>query len=219
MNGSAGMNVLALDAASPDPGVALLAAGVIFEERLPGDRQASERLLPAIARCLERAGIPLDACVRIAVCSGPGSFTGLRVGLSTAWGLGRAREIAVEAVSTLECLANAARAEGIAQVTAALDAGRGEVVLERFTLAGPRAVSQSGPLRVSRETASLTEGPLVCLPAGLLGPRETLPATSVSRALALAVAAAPGPAAVPADWTLRAIYSRPSAAEEKRGAP
>lgn len=213
------MNVLALDAASPDPGVALLAAGAIFEERLPGDRQASERLLPAVARCLERAGIALDACDRIAVCSGPGSFTGLRVGLSTAWALGRAGEIAVEAVSTLECLADAARADGIAQVTAALDAGRDEVLLERFTLAGPRAVSQSGRLRVSRETASLTGGPLVFLPAGLLGPRATLPATSVSRALALAVAAAPGPASVTADSTLRAIYSRPSAAEEKRGAP
>jgi tRNA threonylcarbamoyladenosine biosynthesis protein TsaB len=213
------MNVLALDSASPDPGVALLASGVIFEERLPGDRQASERLLPAVERCLERAGIPLDACGRIAVCSGPGSFTGLRVGLSTAWGLGRAREIAVEAVSTLQCLADAARADGIARVTAALDAGRGEVILERFTLEGPRAVSQSGPVRISREMASRTEGPLVFLPAGLLGPRETIPAISLSRALALAVAAAPGPAADPADSTLRAIYSRPSAAEEKHGAP
>ena len=213
------MNVLALDAASPEPGVALVVAGVIFEERLPGDRQASERLLSAIARCLERAGILLEECGRIAVSSGPGSFTGLRVGLSTAWGLGRARQIPVEAVSTLEGLADAARGNGIAQLTAALDAGRGEVVLERFTLAGPRAVSLSGPLRVSREEASLTEGPIACLPAGLLGPRETLPATSVSRALALAVAAAPRPAAAPSDSTLQAIYTRPSAAEEKRGAP
>ncbi len=213
------MNVLALDAAGPEPGVALLAGGEIFEERLPADRQASERLLFAIARCLERAGISLDACGRIAVSSGPGSFTGLRVGLSTAWGLGRAREIPVEAVSTLESLAEAARAEGIARVTAALDAGRGEVVLERFDLSGPRAVSLSGPIRVARESASAAEGLLVCLPAGLLGARGTAPAASVCRALALAVAAAPRPASAAADSTLQAIYSRPSAAEEKRGAP
>ena len=212
------MNVLALDTASPEPGVCLLAGGVLFDEPLPGDRQASEKLLSAIARCLERAAIPLSGCDRIAVCSGPGSFTGLRVGLSTAWGLGRALEISVEAVSTLACLAETARGDESARVTAALDAGRGEVVVETFSLAGPRALSLSGPLRVSREEAALTAGALVCLPADLLGPRGSRPATSVSRALALSVAAAPGPDAAPSDSTLQAIYSRPSAAEEKHGA-
>jgi tRNA threonylcarbamoyl adenosine modification protein YeaZ len=213
------MNVLALDTASPEPGVCLLAGGVLFEEPLPGDRQASERLLSAIASCLERAAIPLSACDRIAVCSGPGSFTGLRVGLATAWGLGRAREIPVETVSTLACLAETARGEGIARVTAALDAGRGEAVVETFSLAGPRALSLSEPLRVDRETASLNAEAVVCLPADLLGPLGRHPGTSVSRALALSVAAAPGPDAAAADSTMQAIYSRPSAAEEKRGAP
>jgi tRNA threonylcarbamoyladenosine biosynthesis protein TsaB len=213
------MNVLALDTASPEPGVCLLAGGVLFEEPLPGDRQASEKLLSAIARCLERAAIALPDCDRIAVCSGPGSFTGLRVGLSTAWGLGRAREIPVEAVSTLAGLAEAARGDGIARVTAALDAGRGEVVVETFSVAGPRAVSLSGPHRVPRETAASSEGVLVCLPPELLGPGGSRPATSVSRALALCVAAAPGPDAAPSDPMSRAIYSRPSAAEEKHGAP
>ena len=214
------MNVLALDTASPEPGVCLLAGKVLFEEPLPGDRQASEKLLSAIARCLERAAIALSDCDRIAVCSGPGSFTGLRVGLATAWGLGRAREIPVEAVSTLACLAESARGDGFTRVTAALDAGRGEVVVEAFSLTGPRAVSLAGPQRVLRETAAATEsGPVVCLPPELLGPRGSRPATSVSRALALAVAAAPGPDAAPSDSMSRAIYSRPSAAEEKHGAP
>jgi tRNA threonylcarbamoyladenosine biosynthesis protein TsaB len=213
------MNVLALDTASPEPGVSLLVDEALFEEPLPGDRQASERLLSAIARCLERATIPLSDCDRIAVCSGPGSFTGLRVGLSTAWGLGRAREIPVEAVSTLACLAEAARGLGLARVTAALDAGRGEAVVETFSLTGPRAHSVSGPLRVHHESAVSAEGALVCLPADLFGPRGSRPATSVSRALALSVAAAPGPAAALSEPMSRAIYSRPSAAEEKRGAP
>jgi tRNA threonylcarbamoyl adenosine modification protein YeaZ len=212
------MNVLALDTASPEPGVCLLAGEVLFEEPLPGDRQASEQLLSAIARCLERAAIPLSACDRIAVCSGPGSFTGLRVGLSTAWGLGRARDIPVEPVSTLACLAETARGDGVLRVTAALDAGRGEAVVETFSLAGPRALSLSGPLLVPREAAVSTEGALVSLPADLLNPRGSRPATSISRALALSVAAAPGPDAPP-DFLSRAIYSRPSAAEEKHGAP
>lgn len=212
------MNVLALDTASPQPGVCLLARGEIFEEALPADRHASEKLVSTIARCLERAGMALTECDRVAVCSGPGSFTGLRVGLSTAWGLGRALEIPVEGVSTLEGMAEAARAAGDNFVTAILDAGRGQVVLESFSLEGARARSLSGPRRTSRDEATAARGPLVCLPGDLLGPRDIAPATSVSRAVCLAVAGDPR-GGVAAGGSLRAIYSRPSAAEEKRGAP
>src|SRR5262245_39214117 len=133
------MNVLALDTAGPLPSVAVAARGAVVEEPLPAERQASEKLLSAVARVLDRAGIALPDCDRIAVCSGPGSFTGLRVGLSTAWGLGRALEIPVEEVPTLEVLAEASRAHGAPRVTAALDAGRGEVVAASFSLEGPRA--------------------------------------------------------------------------------
>ncbi len=212
------MNVLALDTASPEPGVCLLARGQVFEEALPADRHASEKLLSTIARCLERAGMALTECDRIAVCSGPGSFTGLRVGLSTAWGLGRSLEIPVEGVSTLEGLAEATRAGGGNCVTAVLDAGRGEVVIESFSLEGPRARSLSRPRRVSREEASAATGPFVCLPEDLLGPRDLVSATSVCRAVGLAVAGDPREG-VAAGASLRAMYSRPSAAEEKRGAP
>jgi tRNA threonylcarbamoyl adenosine modification protein YeaZ len=128
------MNVLALDTAGPLPCVAVLARGAVVEEPLPAERQASEKLLSTVARALDRAGIALSDCDRIAVCSGPGSFTGLRVGLSTAWGFGRALAIPVEEVSTLEVLAEAARQEGSRGVTAVLDAGRGEVVAEAFSL-------------------------------------------------------------------------------------
>jgi tRNA threonylcarbamoyl adenosine modification protein YeaZ len=211
------MNVLALDTASPEPGVCLLARGEIFEEALPADRHASEKLLSAISRCLARAGMALAECDRIAVCSGPGSFTGLRVGLSTAWGLGRALELPVEGVSTLEGMAEAARAGAVNRVTAVLDAGRGEVVVESFSLENSRARSLSLPRRVSRDEASAARGPLICLPGDLLGPQGQAPATSVSRALVLAVARDPERAA--GGDSLRAIYSRPSAAEEKRGAP
>src|SRR5688500_3331685 len=133
------MQVLALDTASPFPSVTLSARGEVFEESLPGDRRASEELLPAIARCFARAQLVLSQCERIAVCSGPGSFTGLRIGLATAWGLGRAAGIPVETVPTLEALAETVRGRGHAKVAAVLDAGRGEVVVEVFTLESPRA--------------------------------------------------------------------------------
>jgi len=211
------MNVLALDTASPAPGVCVLARGEVFEQVLPADRHASEQLLSAISRCLEEAGIALAECERIAVCSGPGSFTGLRVGLSTAWGLGRALRLPVEGVSTLEGMAEAARAGAGNRVTAVLDAGRGEVVVESFSLEGSRASSLSPPRRISRDEAAAKPGPLVCLPGDLLGPQGRAPASSVSRAVGLAVAGGPRGGVAGGD-SLRAIYSRPSAAEEKRGA-
>lgn len=212
-------NVLAIDAAGPEPGVVVLARGEVFEERLPSDRQASERLLGAVARALERAGIALADCDRIAVCSGPGSFTGLRVGLSTAWGLGRALSIPVEEVSTLEALAETFRGARLAGITTALDAGRGEAVVQSFSLEGPRARPLGDPQRIPLEAAAGLPAPLAALPAGLLGSRAGVPPSSLARSLALAVAVSPRGATGAAARAPQAIYSRPSAAEEKRGAP
>jgi tRNA threonylcarbamoyladenosine biosynthesis protein TsaB len=228
------MQILALDTASPAPSVTLLAAGAVTEEPLFTSqyRRASEELLPAIERCFAAAGARLTECDRIAVCSGPGSFTGLRIGLATAWGLGRAAGIPVEMVSTLEALAETARGMSRGQVpkgpapassftssvAAVLDAGRGEVVLAVYALEGDRARLVSGPERLPIEAARERAAPLhtVALPPDLLDPAVNAgPGVSPSRALALAVARRPGEALT----RLQGIYSRPSAAEEKHGAP
>jgi tRNA threonylcarbamoyladenosine biosynthesis protein TsaB len=211
------MQILALDTASPFPSVTLLLREEVREETLSQDRRASEELLPAIGRCLAAAGTTLSRCDRIAVCSGPGSFTGLRIGLATAWALGRAASVPVETVSTLEALAETAREPGIDRVAAVLDAGRGDVVLAVYSLAGARARIEEAPERlpIAEALRRVTNVPTVALPLDLLGP-ETPPSTlSPSRALALAVARAPGDVAA----SLEGIYSRPSAAEEKHGAP
>ena len=211
------MQILALDTASPFPSVTLLVREELREESFSQDRRASEELLPAIERCLAGAGTTLARCDRIAVCSGPGSFTGLRIGLATAWALGRAAGVPVETVSTLEALAETARG-GPSRVAAVLDAGRGDVVLAVYSLAEGRARLESEPERLPREeglrrTASLET---VSSPADLLGAGAAgAPRISPSRALALAVARAPGVASS----SLAGIYSRPSAAEEKHGAP
>jgi tRNA threonylcarbamoyladenosine biosynthesis protein TsaB len=210
------MQILALDTASPFPSVTLLVREELREESFSQDRRASEELLPAIERCLAAAGTTLARCDRIAVCSGPGSFTGLRIGLATAWALGRAAGGAVETVSTLEALAETARAPGIDRVAAVLDAGRGDVVLAIYSLDGERARIEEAPERlpIAEALRRVTNIPTVALPSDLLG-AETPPATlSPSRALALAVARAPREAS-----SLAGIYSRPSAAEEKHGAP
>ena len=211
------MQILALDTASPFPSVTLLVREELREESFSQDRRASEELLPAIERCLAAAGTTLARCDRIAVCSGPGSFTGLRIGLATAWAFGRAAGVPVETVSTLEALAETVRAPGIDRVAAVLDAGRGDVVLAVYSLDGARARIEEAPERLPiaealRRVANL---PTVALPLDLLGPETPPAALSPSRALALAVARAPGEASA----SLAGIYSRPSAAEEKHGAP
>jgi N6-L-threonylcarbamoyladenine synthase len=197
--------------------VALLCGERVFAEALEPDRRASEELLPSVSRCLDRAGVPLSRVDRIAVCAGPGSFTGLRVGLAAVWGLSRARNIPVETVSTLEAMAEASRRGGETAVWSVLDAGRGEVLAQPFDLAGPRARASAGPVRLSRHEAARAIGGsrFVALPADLLGPGgEELPALP-AEALARASARDPRPvAAAP----LQPIYARASAAEEKLGA-
>ena len=212
------MHVLALDTATPEPAVAVSTGDIAHVERLPDDRRASEDLLPAISACLRRAGIELSDCGRIAVCSGPGSFTGVRIGLATAWGFSRATGVPVEAVPTLEALAESARRPGLSEVAAALDAGRGDVTIQTFSLGGHRAASLDGtPRRFPRADALRhTAGrELVSLPPGLLA-GSFGPALPVAEALARAVARAPRPASKASP---EALYSRPSAAEEKLGAP
>jgi tRNA threonylcarbamoyladenosine biosynthesis protein TsaB len=210
------MQILAIDTASPFPSVTLLAPGGVREEPLPDDRRASEELLPAVARCFAGAGTTLSACDRIAVCAGPGSFTGLRVGLATAWALGRVAGVPVEAVPTLEALAETLRPDGVARVAAVLDAGRGEVVLGVFALDGVRARPEGPTVRLAIDDArSRIAGlPTAALPPDLLSPGNVRPATSPSRALALAVSRSPGEEP---RLRLEGIYSRPSAAEEKHG--
>ncbi|HEY6930526.1 MAG TPA: tRNA (adenosine(37)-N6)-threonylcarbamoyltransferase complex dimerization subunit type 1 TsaB [Thermoanaerobaculia bacterium] len=210
-------SVLALDTASPFPAVSLLRDGVASSERLSSDRRASEELLPAIERLFAQTGARLRDCDRIAVCSGPGSFTGLRIGLATAWGLSRGSGVEVEPVPTLEAMAEAARDSAVEQVAAALDAGRGEIVLELYGLTGARAEPLSPVRRLPRDEArEQCRGlALVSLPQDLLGiPALSLP-VPLSEILARAVARAPRLAASPLESA--AVYSRRSAAEEKHG--
>ena len=205
---------LAIDTASPAPAVALAVGDAVFEHALPSDRRASEDLLPAIERVLASAGLRLADCERLGVCSGPGSFTGLRIGIATAWGLSRVLRAPVEAVSTLEAMAEAARPLGAADVLCALDAGRGEASVALYDLRAERAREAGAARRFpyADVPAAAVGKLLIALPAHLL-PGAQAPAISPARGLALALARAPRAAAT----SLSPLYSRPSAAEEKRG--
>ncbi len=94
-----------------------------------GERSASAELMPSIDAMLQKAGIDLRALRTILVVNGPGSFTGMRVGLSTAKGLAHAAEIPVVAISRLAVLASLADTQG--DCLALLDAGRNEFYARR----------------------------------------------------------------------------------------
>jgi tRNA threonylcarbamoyladenosine biosynthesis protein TsaB len=121
------VRVLAVDTTSPRASVALSGpAGLLAEQRSVSEAGHSRWVLPAIAGLLEGQGLEAGAIDLFAVTTGPGSFTGLRVGLGTVQGLALASGKPCVGVPTLDVLAHTA--EGASQTLVALmDAFRGEV--------------------------------------------------------------------------------------------
>jgi tRNA threonylcarbamoyladenosine biosynthesis protein TsaB len=122
------MRILLIHTAGGEGSVALadteLAQAIVATEVLPG-RTSSERLVPAVRRLMEARGWRLSELAAVVVVHGPGSFTGVRVGLSAAKGLSEAGGVPLIAVSRLALLA--ACVDGQQEpVHAVLDAGRGE---------------------------------------------------------------------------------------------
>jgi tRNA threonylcarbamoyladenosine biosynthesis protein TsaB len=122
------MRILLIHTAGAEGSVALAdteaTQAIVATEVLPG-RTSSERLVPAVRRLMEAHGWRLSELATVVVVHGPGSFTGVRVGLSAAKGLSEAGGIPLIAVSRLALLA--ACVDGKQEpVHAVLDAGRGE---------------------------------------------------------------------------------------------
>jgi tRNA threonylcarbamoyladenosine biosynthesis protein TsaB len=122
------MRILLIHTAASEGSVALadteVTQAVVATEVLPG-RTSSERLVPAVRRLMEAHGWKLSDLAAVVAVHGPGSFTGMRVGLSATKGLSEAGGIPLIAVSRLALLA--ARIDGKQEpVHAVLDAGRGE---------------------------------------------------------------------------------------------
>jgi tRNA threonylcarbamoyladenosine biosynthesis protein TsaB len=101
----------------------------------------SAQLVPQIAALLSKNGFDKNAIDGFAVVSGPGSFTGLRVGLAAIKALAEALEKPIAAVSLLEAIAVAKGGQG--DVLAALDAGRQQVYVGEFN------ISSSGGIRLN----------------------------------------------------------------------
>jgi tRNA threonylcarbamoyladenosine biosynthesis protein TsaB len=128
------MLILAIDTALDACAAGILdtdAGKLIAQESLAMKRGHAEALMPLIARVIKEAAIAFAALDRIAVTTGPGSFTGLRVGLSAARGIALAANKPVVGVTTLTAYAAPVVSEnGEQPVIAAIDARHDQVYFQ-----------------------------------------------------------------------------------------
>ena len=180
-----------------------------------------------IVDVLDAAGIGWDDLDGLGVTVGPGTFTGVRVGLAAVRGIALVRRLPVAGVSSLHALAAGARRRGLARpgeaVLAAVDARRGEVYVQDF--AADDAPLGPPELRAAARIADgAPQGPLVLVGSGAAVHRSELAVARAEHAhepdavdvalLAAAAMAAPG-------WTdpgpPRPLYLRAPDARLKRG--
>jgi tRNA threonylcarbamoyladenosine biosynthesis protein TsaB len=158
--------LLAIDTAAPRLALALLRDGdrvdVLVEDMATGQ---AERLFPALAALMPRAQTTYSDLTRIAVTTGPGSFTGLRIGLSAARGLALALNIPVLGIPSLLALSLCAGCEPLGVL---LDARRGEAYFQSFSGPGiPVGEPALLPIDEARRRAprNLVTSPLVDIAA------------------------------------------------------
>ncbi len=127
------MIVLGLDTATWTAAAGVVRdQSVLAEDAEPASRSHVATLPALIERVLARAGLAIGDVEGVGVSIGPGSFTGLRIGLGLAKGFAFAGGVPLAAVPTLEALAHAAEADAGQTVCAALDARKREVYAALF---------------------------------------------------------------------------------------
>jgi tRNA threonylcarbamoyladenosine biosynthesis protein TsaB len=161
------MRVLAIDTALAACSAALLDTengGVIASESLPMTRGHAEALLPLLERVMKQSGVSFSDIDRVAVTTGPGSFTGLRVGIAAARGIALAADMPAVGVSTLSAFAAPHLAEDDrTPVVAAIDARNDHVYLQVFapggrTLTPPRFATVGEAVHAAAESRACIVG-------------------------------------------------------------
>ena len=142
-------------------------AAAVSERRL-GERATQEELLPAVEAVLREAELALPGLEAVAVVHGPGSFTGVRIGLATAKGLCEAANLPLVTLSRLAVLSGAAPDEsGWAWLTA----GRGDVYAARFVsrihVAGSEDTGTGQVLSLEAAIAAARQQPVAVCEASL----------------------------------------------------
>jgi tRNA threonylcarbamoyladenosine biosynthesis protein TsaB len=203
--------VLAFDTATPATAVAVRGGALAEPLELRDDPDVGQRprhaqsLLPLAETALERAGAGLGDVDRVVVGLGPGSFTGLRIGLATARALALGANAELVGISTLRVLA-AGVGPGAPTIVAVLDARRGEVFVAAYdeggaVLVAPRAVAPEGvgeALGAARDGLAVGDGAVrfrtILEPIGMAVPADGSPLHRVSATVLLRLGAEASPA-------------------------
>ncbi|MBR0510328.1 MAG: tRNA (adenosine(37)-N6)-threonylcarbamoyltransferase complex dimerization subunit type 1 TsaB [Clostridia bacterium] len=144
------MLILALESSALAASAAVAKDGkIISEAYLNTGLTHSETLLPLVRDCLDRAGASIGEIDALAVASGPGSFTGVRIGVSAVKGLSFPQDIPVYGISTLEAMAWAAGIEG-ELICPVMDARCQQVyaALFRFENGAPQRLTPDAPMKL-----------------------------------------------------------------------
>lgn len=152
--------ILAIDSAASSCSAAVWADGAVRAHAFAAMAHGhAEALVPMVQRVMAEAGIAFAALDVIAVTRGPGSFTGLRVGLATARGLALAAGVPCLGLTTTEVLAEGARAAGAeGRILAVLDTRRADVYAQAFD--GETPLSDAQAVEYSALAALAGDGPL-----------------------------------------------------------
>lgn len=198
------MKILAMDSSTLTGSAAVLDGGVVLAESACRVRAThSEQLLPLVREVLARAELPLDAMDRLAVGVGPGSFTGVRIGVATAKGLAVATGLPLVGVSSLDALAEGTWALEEGALVAAIDARRGELYASAWRVSGGVRVECVAPC--NERPAALGELLSRVVRAGdvawVVGDARDEDLEVLARALPVPLRRAPGACATPlARW-------------------
>lgn len=195
---------------------------IVLEMTLDAEARSASLLAPGIQKILQQAQWQATDLDRIAVTVGPGSFTGLRVGVTTAKTLAYALGIDVIGVNTLAVLASQVNHTGV--VESVMDAQRNEVFRQRFEVRNGVAVACGDvtiedDLQWQQEIESnvVVTGPVLKKLEPLLNrDLQTAPAAQWTPQAATVARLALNLEPVGTPFELNPIYYRKSAAEEKR---
>ncbi len=183
------VRILAIETSMGRTSVALTRPGeAILSKRIETGRAQAEQLVPLIGSLMEEANVPFASLNRIAVCIGPGGFSGIRTGVAAARGIGLAAGVPVVGATSFKIMASAFERTGEAPRTYGLAAPAGlNAVYCQILARGGEPVTDivalpqaecgaffDGKVEVlaGPAAAALSEGRFVCLPvtASELGP-------------------------------------------------